>query len=253
MKGRIHSIETFGAVDGPGIRTVFFLQGCPARCLYCHNPDSWDPLGGERDIEIEEVIHWAERGIPYYGSKGGVTFSGGEPLLQGEFLLEAIKALHRSGINCAIDTSGTYIDEHSEKAIAECDLVLLDIKHPDSERFKIITGRDQNTLFDIINLINKHEKHVWIRNVVVPDINDTDEDIELLNEFIGHVKHVDKVELLGYHTMAVDKYGKLGITYRLKGVPAMDGERLNQLRGLVKLPSEAVSQVTIHTGKDKVI
>lgn len=244
MKGKIHSIETFGAVDGPGIRTVFFMQGCPARCLYCHNPDSWEESRGE-DIELERVVHWAVRGMPYYGEKGGVTFSGGEPLMQGEFLVEAMKALHEKGINCAIDTSGTYIDCYSEAAIADCDLVLLDIKHPDPERFKIITGREQDTLFEIINLINGYDKHVWIRNVVVPDINDTEEDIGALNAFISRIKHVDKVELLGYHTMAVEKYGKLGITYRLKGVPPMDGEKLNRLRELVCIPSDAVSQVTI--------
>ena len=244
MKGRIHSIETFGAVDGPGIRTVFFMQGCPARCLYCHNPDSWDINRGE-DIEIDEIVHWSVRGMPYYGSKGGVTFSGGEPLMQGEFLVEAMKALHETGINCAIDTSGTYLDCHSEEAIANCDLVLLDIKHPDPERFKIITAREQDTLFEIIDLINGYDKHVWIRNVVVPDINDTEADIEALNAFIRRIRHVDKVELLGYHTMAVDKYGKLGITYRLKGVPPMGGEKLNKLRELVCIPADAVSQVTI--------
>ena len=187
--------------------------------------------------------------MPYYGKKGGVTFSGGEPLMQGEFLVEAMEALHDKGINCAIDTSGTYIDCYSEEAIANCDLVLLDIKHPDPERFKIITGREQSTLFEIIDLINGYDKHVWIRNVVVPDINDTEEDIEALNAFISRIKHIDKVELLGYHTMAVDKYGKLGITYRLKGVPPMDGERLNHLRELVCLPTDAVSQITIDKNK----
>lgn len=238
MKGRLHSIETFGAVDGPGIRTVFFMQGCPARCLYCHNPDSWSLDGGQREIDIPEILHWAERGRTYHGEKGGVTFSGGEPLLQGEFIAEAIKALHGVGIKSAIDASGTYVDEHTEAAIAECDLVLLDIKHIDAERFEIITGRKQETLFQLIDLINKHDKHVWVRNVVVPDINDTEEDIESLNEFIKQIKHVDKVELLGYHTMAVNKYGKLGITYRLKGVPAMDGERLAKLRAMVKVPGQ---------------
>lgn len=250
MKGRIHSIETFGAVDGPGIRTVFFMQGCPARCLYCHNPDSWEINRGE-DIEIDKIVHWAVRGMPYYGSKGGVTFSGGEPLMQGEFLVEAIKALHEKDINCAIDTSGTYIDCYSEQAISNCDLVLLDIKHPDPEKFKIITGREQSTLFEIIDLINGYDKHVWIRNVVVPDINDTEEDIEALNAFISRIKHVEKVELLGYHTMAVDKYGKLGITYRLKGVPPMDGEKLNHLREFVCLPTDAVSQVAIDKNRNK--
>ncbi len=233
MKGRLHSIETFGAVDGPGIRTVFFMQGCPARCLYCHNPDSWDPSGG-RDIEIEEIVHWAVRGMPYYGDKGGVTFSGGEPLLQGQFITEAMKALKKEGINSAIDASGTYVDEYTEEAVKTCDLVLLDIKHPDPERFKIVTGKDQETLFRLIDIINRHGRHVWIRNVVVPDINDTEEDIEALNEFISQVEHIDKVELLGYHTMAVQKYGKLGITYRLKGVPPMDAEKLARLKKLIR-------------------
>lgn len=237
MKGRLHSIETFGAVDGPGIRTVFFMQGCPARCLYCHNPDSWGTDAG-RDIDIDEVVHWAVRGMPYYGDNGGVTFSGGESLMQGEFLIEAMKALKKEGIGSAIDASGTYVDEFTDKAIETCDLVLLDIKHPNPERFKIITGRDQETLFEIIDIINKHDKHVWVRNVVVPDINDTEEDIEALNEFIKRIKHIDKIELLAYHTMAVEKYGKLGITYRLKGVPPMDGERLEELRKLVKYPDD---------------
>ena len=150
MNGRLHSIETFGAVDGPGIRTVFFMQGCPARCLYCHNPDSWDYNGG-RDIDIEEIVHWAVRGIPYYGEKGGVTFSGGEPLVQGQFLIEAMKALKKENIKSALDISGTYIDEYTQEALEHCDLVLLDVKHPDPERFQIITGRSQETLLQIMD------------------------------------------------------------------------------------------------------
>ena len=245
MKGRLHSIETFGAVDGPGIRTVFFMQGCPDRCLYCHNPDSWDEKGG-RDIEIEEIVHWAERGRPYYGDKGGVTFSGGEPLLQGEFLIQAINALKETGIDSAIDASGTYVDEFTEDAVRASELVLLDIKHPIAERFEIITGRKQESLFKLIDIINRNGKHVWVRNVVVPDINDTEEDIEALNDFMKNIRYIDKVELLGYHTMAVNKYGKLGITYRLKGVPPMDGQRLNQLKKLVSIPqTDAVSQMEI--------
>lgn len=244
MIGKIHSIETFGAVDGPGIRTVFFMQGCPARCLYCHNPDSWPYDGGEK-IEVEEIVHWALRGKPYYGGKGGVTFSGGEPLLQAKFLTEAMHALHKEGIKSAIDTSGTYIDDYTEDAIRICDLVLLDIKHPDPERFEIITGRKQETLYDLIDIINRQKKHVWIRHVVVPDINDTPEDMEALNEFVKKIRYVDKVELLGYHTMAVEKYGKLEITYRLKGVPAMDGAKLLELQKLIHKPSEAVSRAAL--------
>ena len=172
--------------------------------------------------------------MPYYGDKGGVTFSGGEPLLQGQFITEAMKALKKEGITSAIDASGTYVDEYTEEAVKTCDLVLLDIKHPDPERFKIVTGKDQETLFRLIDIINRHGRHVWIRNVVVPDINDTEEDIEALNEFISQVEHIDKVELLGYHTMAVQKYGKLGITYRLKGVPPMDAEKLARLKKLIR-------------------
>lgn len=235
MKGRLHSIETFGAVDGPGIRTVFFMQGCPARCLYCHNPDSWN-LDGGRDIDIEEIVHWAVRGVPYYGDKGGVTFSGGEPLVQGEFLIEAMKALKKENIKSALDISGTYVDQFTREALATCDMVLLDIKHPDPERFEIITGRKQDTLFEIIDMMNELKVSSWIRHVVVPDINDTEEDIEALNQFISRIHNVKKVELLGYHTMAVEKYGKLGIVYRLKGVPPMDGARLQELRKLVRLP-----------------
>ncbi len=246
MIGRIHSIETFGAVDGPGIRTVFFLQGCPARCLYCHNPDSWPTDGGEK-IEVEEIVRWALRGQPYYGSKGGVTFSGGEPLLQGKFLTEAIHALHKVDIRSAIDTSGTYLDEYTEEAIRQCDLVLLDIKHPDPERFEILTGRPQDTLFELIDIINAHKKHVWVRHVVVPDINDTPEDMDALNAFMKKIRFVDKVELLGYHTMAVDKYGKLGITYRLKGVPPMDSAKLMELQKLIRKPAEAVTRVLLET------
>ena len=142
------------------------MQGCPARCLYCHNPDSWNVNAG-KPIEVEEIVHWAVRGIPYYGNTGGVTFSGGEPLMQGEFLLEAMRALKKEGIKTAIDTSGTYYDEYTDEVIKQCDLVLLDIKHPDPERFEIITGRSQETLFPLIDMINKYKRHVWIRNVVV--------------------------------------------------------------------------------------
>lgn len=244
MIGKIHSIESFGAVDGPGIRTVFFMQGCPARCLYCHNPDSWTENGGEK-IEVEEVVHWALRGKPYYGGKGGVTFSGGEPLLQGKFLAEAMHALHRENIQSAVDTSGAYVDEHTEEVIKTCDLVLLDIKHPEPERFEIITGRSQESLLELIDIINSHKKHVWVRHVVVPDINDTPEDMEALNEFMKKVRFVDKVELLGYHTMAVEKYGRLGITYRLKGVPAMDSARLMELQKLIRKPAEAVTRLVL--------
>ena len=152
--GRLHSIETFGALDGPGIRTVFFMQGCPARCMYCHNPDTWEEEAGEQ-VTVGEVISRARRGRPYYGENGGVTFSGGEPLLQADFLIEAMDALRKDGINSAIDTSGTYFDEKSEEVISHCDMVLLDVKHIDPSRFKELTGREQGTLSLLIDEIGR--------------------------------------------------------------------------------------------------
>lgn len=231
-KGRLHSIETFGAVDGPGIRTVFFLQGCPARCAYCHNPDTWDPCGG-REVDLDEIVSRAKRGKPYYGEDGGVTFSGGEPLLQGRFLFEAIKSLHAEGIGSAIDTSGTYFDEDSESAIAEADLVLLDIKHTDGTVFKELTGRGQESLFRLIEVVNRLEKPIWIRQVIVPGLNDTQEYIVALNDFLTDIETIRKVELLGYHNMAESKYEKLGIEYKLKGLAPMSSEKLQALSELI--------------------
>lgn len=231
---RLHSIETFGAVDGPGIRTVFFLQGCPARCAYCHNPDSWDMCGGT-EITVEEVVHRAKRGKPYYRDNGGVTFSGGEALVQWEFLLEAIEALHAEGIKVAIDASGTYFDEGSSRVIEACDMVLLDVKHIQPNRFKELTGRQQNALYQIIDVINRTNKPVWIRQVIVPGMNDSEEYIQSLNEFMKQIMPIEKVELLGYHNLGESKYDKLGIKYRLKGTKPMDNEKLEELRALTAI------------------
>lgn len=232
--GKLHSIETFGALDGPGIRTVFFLQGCPARCMYCHNPDTWNEDEGEQ-VTVGEVVSRARRGRPYYGENGGVTFSGGEPLLQADFLIEAMDALRRDGITSAIDTSGTYFDDKSETAIAHCDMVLLDIKHIDPAKFEELTGREQGTLRLLIDAINSQEKPVWIRQVIVPGFNDDEEYIHRLNEFLLRIKHIKKIELLGYHNMAEPKYDKLGIKYRLKGVKPMDSKSLEKLSKLTEI------------------
>ena len=232
--GKLHSIETFGALDGPGIRTVFFLQGCPARCMYCHNPDTWNEDEGEQ-ITVGEVVSRARRGRPYYGENGGVTFSGGEPLLQADFLIEAMDALRRDGITSAIDTSGTYFDDKSETVIAHCDMVLLDIKHIDPAKFEELTGREQGTLRLLIDAINRKEKPVWIRQVIVPGFNDDEEYIHRLNEFLLRIKHIKKIELLGYHNMAEPKYDKLGIKYRLKGVKPMESKSLEKLSKLTEI------------------
>lgn len=230
MKGRLHSVETFGAVDGPGIRTVFFMQGCPARCLYCHNPDTWDICGGQ-ETELDEILHRGMRGKPYYGKDGGVTFSGGEPLMQGKFVLKAMELLKRNDIKSVIDTSGTYIDDYTEDIVKGAQLMLLDIKHSDPKEFERISGCRQDKLFEIIELAKKHSTPLWVRQVIVPGINDSEENIESLGAFIKEYIGDDlyKAELLGYHTMAVNKYKKLGMKYRLDGVEQMDKGRLEQL------------------------
>lgn len=233
IKGRLHSIESFGAVDGPGIRTVFFMQGCPARCSYCHNPDTWNPNEG-KEVTVEEVVRKAKRGMPYYGNDGGVTFSGGEPLLQGEFLIEAMKTLKENGIESAVDTSGTYFDDNSEAVINQADMVLLDIKHINSEKFKELTGREQSPLLKLIEVINKLEKPIWVRQVILPGLNDNEEYVEALNTFLSSIKTVRKIELIGYHNMAENKYEKLGLKYKLLGLKPMNREKLERLSSLTK-------------------
>ena len=230
MIGRLHSVETFGAVDGPGIRTVFFMQGCPARCLYCHNPDTWDVCGGQ-ETGLDEIVYRAVRGRPYYGKDGGVTFSGGEPLMQGRFVLSAMRRLKEQGIKSVIDTSGTYIDDYTEDIVKEAQLILLDIKHSENGEFERISGCGQEHLFEIIALAKKHSVPLWVRQVIVPGINDSEKNIENLAAFIKKYIGDDlyRAELLGYHTMGANKYKKLGMKYRLDGVAQMNGERLEQL------------------------
>ena len=234
--GKLHSIETFGAVDGPGIRTVFFLQGCPARCMYCHNPDSWTVTEETEQITIERVVHTAKRGRPYYGKDGGVTFSGGEPLMQGAFLSEAMDALAEEGISTVIDTSGTYIDEFTQKVIEDSQLLLLDIKHSDPKKFEEITGLKQDNLLRVIDLANEADKPLWIRQVIVPGFNDTEENAAELKAFVKQrVKNLYKSELLGYHNMAIEKWDKLGIPYKLRDVEPMDRGKLARLSQTIGL------------------
>ena len=219
------------------MRSIFEIMlstACNARCAYCHNPDTWNPAGGQ-EITVEEVVRRAKRGRPYYGANGGVTFSGGEPLLQGEFVLEAVRALKREGISSAIDTSGTYFDDMSEKVIDAADMLLLDIKHIDPKKFRELTGREQSPLFRLIEVINRLDKPIWIRQVIVPGFNDDEQYIYSLNEFLRKIRSVKKIELLGYHNMAENKYDRMGLRYRLQGVRPMNRNRLQQLSSLTQI------------------
>lgn len=222
MQGRIHSFESFGTADGPGIRFVIFMQGCRFRCLYCHNPDTWSLEGGTA-FPTEEIVEKVLRFKPYFeGSDGGITVSGGEPLLQPEFLHELFTALHRHGIHTCLDTSGYYEEQDRdwvEKLLEETDLVLLDIKHAEPEKHDDLTGFPPDKIFEFIELLKKCRAKIWLRYVVVPGLTDTPEAIAAFKEMAKTLPNLEKREFLPFHKMGEYKWEALGLPYRLKDVP----------------------------------
>lgn len=232
MKGRIHSIESMGLVDGPGIRTVVFLQGCKLRCLYCHNPDTWT-MGGGTQVEASDLIKKIKRYRPYFEkSGGGVTFSGGEPLLQPEFLLESLQACKELGIHTALDTAGYGFGEY-EEILKYTDLVLFDIKHEDPKQYLFIAGQKEDKSLKFLDAVQKAGTKMWIRHVVVPGITDSEEHIIQLAQKIKTLENVEKVELLPYHSMGENKYEVMNIKYKLEGVEQMDRKRTQELTALL--------------------
>lgn len=225
-EGRLNSIETMGLLDGPGIRTVFFLQGCPLRCAYCHNPESQSMFSKKR-ITPEEVLETAKKYQPYYKSTGGgVTFSGGEPLVQGEFLLESLKLLKENGISTAIDTSG-YGDERYYKEILKyTDVVILDIKHFDNEGYKALAEKSMSKFYKFFSHLNDFHGTIWMRHVMVPGITDNRESMYKIFNRVAHLAYkIDRFEILPYHKMGLKKYEELDMEYRLKGIEEMDKEK----------------------------
>ena len=231
MTGRIHSFESFGTVDGPGIRFVVFMQGCPLRCQYCHNPDTWG-VGGQ-EYSAEEVAQRVMRYKNYFGDKGGITVSGGEPLLQIDFIIELFTILKAKGIHTCVDTSGftfrkdneAVVEKH-KKLLTVTDLFLLDIKHINDDACKKLTGQSNENTLAFAKFLSDNGKKMWIRQVLVPNITDGEEDLKALRAFIDTLATVEKVEVLPYHTMGVVKYEKLGIEYPLKDVSAPSKERV---------------------------
>ena len=230
--GKIHSLESFGAVDGPGIRYVVFLQGCPMRCAYCHNPDTWDCNAGQ-EMSVEELLCEITKYRHYFGKDGGVTITGGEPLMQLDFLTELLIALKKENINTCLDTSGILFDR-SNKALFKkittmldyVDLVLLDIKHMFDDNHKALTKHSNKNILDFARYLDEIKKPVWIRHVLVPGYTDDREHLVALREFIDTLHNVEKVEILPYHTLGVSKYEKLGITYPLAGVERPTKEQM---------------------------
>lgn len=236
---KIHSIETMGALDGPGLRIIFFLQGCPLRCLYCHNPDTWQLDKGSIFAD-EEIVARALRYKPYFKNNGGVTFSGGEPLLQAQELVDILKTLKANGLHTAIDTSGYFnaSDTVMVELLQYTDLVILDIKHEDAEIYKKITGHsiDKYLHFKEI-LINEANCKIWLKHVVVPGLTDNPQHIEDLEKEVRTfpLERVEKFELLPYHTLGKSKYEALGIDYPLSDTLEMSMEDINNLKKIIKL------------------
>lgn len=227
MEGHINSIETMGLVDGPGIRFVVFMQGCKLRCLFCHNPETWNLKEGFT-ITPEALVKKIVRYKNYFNEQGGVTFSGGEPLLQPEFLLESLKLCKQNGIHTCLDTSGVGSGNY-EEILKYTDLVMMDIKALKPDSYVQMTGQKIEESLYFLELCQKFGKKMWIRQVIIPGVNDTEEYILELKEFISHLKNVEKVEFLPYETLGVPKYEKLGLDYRLKDVSPMDVKRCEQL------------------------
>ena len=235
-KGLIHSIETMGLVDGPGIRVVVFMQGCALRCKYCHNPDTWTNSGENlQEFTPEELVNKVKRFRSYFEqSGGGVTFSGGDPLKQPEFLLESLKLCKAEGIHTTLDTSGVGLGNY-EEILKYTDLVLYDVKHLTKDGYKDMTWITIDESEKFLEACKKVGTKLWIRQVVVPGKTDSEEYIRELGKFIKTLDNVEKVELLPYHLLGVNKYENLGIKYRLDGVQAMDKEACKELYKFLEL------------------
>jgi pyruvate formate lyase activating enzyme len=230
--GHIHSIESFGTVDGPGVRLVIFFQGCPMRCQYCHNPDTWAPLGGT-EMTVEEILEAYERNKAFY-KKGGITATGGEPLMQMEFLTELFRRAKERGIHTCLDTSGIMYtkkkQQEYEKLFAVTDLVLLDIKHSLPGEHLKLTSQKQEPVLAFAKALEEAEVPVVVRHVIVPGITDSDEELETLGHLIGTWRNLKGLEILPYHTMGIVKYKNMGIPYPLEGLSDMPPKQAKEAR-----------------------
>ena len=247
MDGYIHSIESFGTVDGPGLRFVVFCQGCPMRCKYCHNPDTWEIGKGER-VSPQELMARYERNKAFY-THGGITVTGGEPLLQIDFLLELFTLAKEKGIHTCIDTSGAVYREGDsayncklDVLMKLTDLVMLDIKHIDDPAHRELTGMSNESVLAFAKYLEQKNVPLWVRHVVVPGMTDDETQLERLGRFIGGLKNLKALDVLPYHTMGTVKYQQLGIPYPLEGVEPMSKAGAEQARKTILSGVRAVRQ-----------
>lgn len=238
----VHSYETFGSVDGPGVRFVLFLQGCKMRCQYCHNPDTWK-LGIGEEKSAREILDFALRYKSYWGDEGGITVSGGEPLLQIDFLLEFFKLAKAEGIHTTIDTAG-WSFTHKEPFFSKfkelmdyTDLVMLDLKHIDYDKHRVLTKQSNTTILDCARYLNEIHKDVWIRHVLVPGYTDDDQALQRLSDFISTLHNVRRVEVLPYHSFGIYKWQELGLKYDLTDVEAPTAQRVANAEKILKVAS----------------
>lgn len=232
-KGKIHSFETFGTVDGPGIRFVVFMKGCPLKCKYCHNRDTWSAEGAQL-YTAEEVMAELRKYRNFIdSSKGGITVSGGEALIQPQFILELFKKCKQEGIHTAVDTSG-YVDVEDVKEVIEyTDLVLLDLKHADALKHKDLTGVDNDKIKRFTEYLSDINKPVWIRYVLVPGYTDDEANLLAAHEYLKNFKNIEKIEVLPYHAMGKIKWDNLNVDYPLEGVPTPTSDEVERARNIL--------------------
>lgn len=237
MEGHIHSTESFGTVDGPGIRFVIFFQGCPMRCLYCHNPDTWPATTDDSNLRSVESLLKEYDGIKEFLRDGGITATGGEPLVQMEFLTELFEAAKKKNIHTCLDTSGILFRPEKraefDRLMAVTDLVMLDIKHIDEEEHKKLTKQSNKHILEFAEYLKEKKVPVWIRHVIVPGLTLNDEYLRRLGHFIGGLDNLKALDVLPYHTMGEVKYENLGIDYPLKGVPAATKEQAVHAKNVI--------------------
>ena len=238
IKGRIHSVESFGSADGPGVRYIVFLKGCNMRCQYCHNPDTWAKDGGEL-MTPEEVLKKALRYKTYWKEKGGITVSGGEALLQIDFVTELFRLAKEKGVNTCLDTSGNPFSMEDpfkskfDELMKYTDLFMLDIKHMDDAAHRKLTGQTNQNILKMAAYLSDHGKAMWIRHVLVPGITTEEDELYRLRSFLDTLKTVERVEVLPYHTLGVFKWKELGIPYQLEGVDPPTKEQIDRAKEIL--------------------
>ena len=233
MTGQVHSIQSLGTLDGPGLRFVVFLQGCNLRCKCCHNPDTWD-MQSEKQLTPQEIVEKALHYKEYFGDKGGITLSGGEPLLQAEFCYEIFKLCHENGINTCLDTSGSILNDNIKKLLIETDRVLLDIKYTENDLYLENVGCSLEKPLEFLYYLNEQKIPVILRQVIIPTLNDNENNIEKLNKIVKNHSCVDKVELLPFKKICQTKYDNMKIKFPFEHIPTPTKEMMNKLNQLLK-------------------